>query len=293
MRDVILPTTVSGGDTPVRQPKSNGQKTILVVDDDTELREYISGHFRRHFKVKSASDGGEALRMIAESAPDLIISDVMMPGVDGLTLLHRLKKNADTHHIPVVLLSSKQDITDRMAGWDRGADGYLGKPFHIEELEALVDNLIDNRLRMKGKFSGTQDTEGKISAPEMKGNDEALLERVLKIIDQNIEDPKLNVEKLASDVGLSRAHLHRKMKDMVGMTPSDFVRTIRIRRACELLRKGDVAVTQVAYKVGFTSQPHFSTIFKSFTGFTPSEYRDGYESGQLPDTAEPRDPTIK
>lgn len=293
LRDVILPTAVTGAEAVTRQPKSNGQKTILVVDDDTELREYISTHFRRHYKVKSASDGGEALRLIADITPDLIISDVMMPGVDGLTLLQRLKKNADTHHIPVVLLSSKQDIADRMAGWDRGADGYVGKPFHIEELEALVDNLIDNRLRLKGKFSGTQDTEGKISAPEMKGNDEALLERVMKIIDQNIEDPKLNVEKLASDVGLSRAHLHRKMKDMVGMTPSDFVRTIRIRRACELLRKGDVAVTQVAYKVGFTSQPHFSTIFKSFTGFTPSEYRDGYEAGQLPDTAEPRDPTKK
>lgn len=293
LRDVILPTAVAGAEAVTRQPKSNGQKTILVVDDDTELREYISTHFRRHYKVKSASDGGEALRLIADTTPDLIISDVMMPGIDGLTLLQRLKKNADTHHIPVVLLSSKQDIADRMAGWDRGADGYVGKPFHIEELEALVDNLIDNRLRLKGKFSGTQDTEGKISAPEMKGNDEALLERVMKIIDQNIEDPKLNVEKLASDVGLSRAHLHRKMKDMVGMTPSDFVRTIRIRRACELLRKGDVAVTQVAYKVGFTSQPHFSTIFKSFTGFTPSEYRDGYEAGQLPDTAEPRDPTKK
>lgn len=281
-RDFLLPSMPVGDNGPVRQPRSSGQKSILVVDDDKELREYISAYFRKHFKVKVAADGAEALRIIADSLPDLIISDVMMPGVDGLTMLQRLKKNADTHHIPIVLLSSKQDIADRMAGWDRGADGYIGKPFHIEELEALVDNLIDNRLRMKGKFSGSQDTEGKIAPPEMKGNDEALMERVMKIIDINIEDPKLNVEKLAVEVGLSRAHLHRKMKDMVGMTPSDFIRTIRMRRACELLRKGDVAVTQVAYKVGFTSQPHFSTIFKSFTGFTPSEYRDKSESGELP-----------
>ncbi len=263
--------------------KSGGQRTVLVVDDDIELRDYICSHLAKHYKVKSASDGEEALRIVADKAPDLIVSDVMMPVMDGLSLLQRLKKNADTHHIPVVLLSSKQDIADRMAGWDRGADGYVGKPFHIEELDALVDNLIDNRLRMKGKFSGAQDTDGKIAAPEMKGNDEALMERVMKIIDRNIDDPKLNVEKLAQDVGLSRAHLHRKMKDMVGMTPSDFIRTIRMRRACELLRKGDVAVTQVAYKVGFTSQPHFSTIFKNFTGFTPSEFRDRSEAGELPE----------
>lgn len=289
VRDVILPIATPGETETVRTPKSAGQKTILVVDDDTELREYISSHFRKHYKVKSASDGLEAMRIVADTPPDLIVSDVIMPGLDGLTLLNRLKKNADTHHIPVVLLSSKQDIADRMAGWDRGADGYVGKPFHIEELEALVDNLIDNRLRMKGKFSGTQDTEGKISAPEMKGNDEMLLERVMKIIDRNIEDPKLNVENLAQEVGLSRAHLHRKMKELVGMTPGDFIRTIRMRRACELLKKGDVAVTQVAYKVGFTSQPHFSTIFKSFTGFTPSEYRDKSESGEVDIPAAPND----
>lgn len=283
VRDVVLTSVLSQPDSNERPVKSGGQKTILVVDDDVELRDYIYEYFSKHYKVKSASDGSEALRIIADKQPDLIISDVMMPMVDGLTLLHRLKKNADTHHIPVVLLSSKQDIGDRMAGWDRGADGYLGKPFHIEELEALIENLIDNRLRMKGKFSGVQDTEGKISAPEMKGNDETLLGRVMKVIDQNIEDPRLNVEKLAQDVGLSRAHLHRRMKEMVGMTPSDFIRTIRMRRACELLRKGDVAVTQVAYKVGFTSQPHFSTIFKNFTGFTPSEYRDQVERGDVPD----------
>lgn len=285
VRDVVLTSTLPQPENEERPIKSGGQKTILVIDDDVELRDYICGYLGKHYKVKSAPDGGEALRIIADKQPDLIISDVMMPVVDGLTLLQRLKKNADMHHIPVIILSSKQEIADRMAGWDRGADGYLGKPFHIEELEALVENLIDNRLRMKGKFSGVQDTDGKIAAPEMKGNDEALLDRVMKVINQNIEDPKLNVEKLAQDVGLSRAHLHRRMKEMVGMTPSDFIRTIRMRRACELLRKGDVAVTQVAYKVGFTSQPHFSTIFKNFTGFTPSEYRDQVERGDVTDEA--------
>lgn len=281
-RGYVMPVTQENTERRERQTKQGGLKTLMVIDDDSELREYICGQFSRHYKVVGVQDGAEALRLIGDSKPDVIISDVMMPGLDGLSLLRRLKGNADTHHIPVVLLSSKQDIADRMAGWERGADGYIGKPFHIEELEAMVETLIENRQRLKGKFSGAQDTEGKIAPPEMKGNDELLMERVMKIIDRYIDDPKLNVEKLSQEAGLSRAHLHRKMKDMVGMTPSDFIRTIRMRRACELLQKGDVAVTLVAYKVGFTSQPHFSTMFKNFTGFTPSEYRARVDSGDEP-----------
>lgn len=271
-RYVILPTSPSESS---QLPKTNPHGRIysmLVVDDDTELREYICSHFSKRFKVKGAADGGEALKIVATSQPDIIVSDVLMPGVDGLTMLRRLKGNADTHHIPVVLLSSKQDVADRMAGWDRGADGYLGKPFHVEELERVVDTLIDNRLRMKGKFSGAQDT-APAPAEEPKSGDTQLIEKIVKVIETSIEDTGFNVEELSNKMGLSRAHLHRKMKDNVGMTPSDFIRTVRMRRACELMRAGKVPVTLVAYKVGFTSQSHFSTQFKNFTGFTPSEYR--------------------
>lgn len=271
-RYVILPTSHSES-SPLPKTNAHGQTySMLVVDDDTELRDYICSHFSKRFKVKGAADGGEALKMVASMQPDIIVSDVLMPGVDGLTMLRRLKGNADTHHIPVVLLSSKQDLADRMAGWDRGADGYVGKPFHVEELERIVDTLIDNRLRMKGKFSGAQDT-APAPTEEQKGGDAQLIDKIVKVIEKSIEDTGFNVEILSSRMGLSRAHLHRKMKDNVGMTPSDFIRTVRMRRACELMRSGEVPVTLVAYKVGFTSQSHFSTQFKNFTGFTPSEYR--------------------
>lgn len=279
-------THTDGASVHKARPSTMG-KRVLIVDDDTELRDYLSSYLGQSYKVKSASNGVEALKIVSDWQPDLIISDVMMPEMDGLTLLKRLKSNTDIHHIPVVLLSSKTAIADRMQGWDRGADGYLGKPFSAEELESLIDTLIDNRLRMKGKYSGAQDTEGKIEDPNVKGNDEQLLERIIKVINIHIDDPQLNVEKLSLEVGVSRAHLHRKMKDLIGMTPSDYIRNIRIRRACIYLRKRDLEVTQAAYKVGFTSQSHFSTHFKRYTGFTPSEYRVKCLSGNAPELPDP------
>lgn len=270
---LMLAGASPAGDLPSKAAPLTAGRKILIVDDDVELRAYVAALLSRYYKVKEASDGNEALKIVADWKPDIVVSDVVMPNMDGLTLLKLLKCNSETNHMAVVLLSSKTAVADRMAGWDKGADAYLGKPFNMDELMALVDTLIENRLRMKGKFSGAQETEGKINAPEMKGNDEVLLDRIMKEINAHIDDPELNVERLASEVGVSRAHLHRKMKDLIGMTPSDYIRNIRLKRACELLKRHDIEVTQVAYKIGFTSQPHFSSHFKRYTGFSPSEYR--------------------
>lgn len=253
--------------------RRNSSSRILVVDDDAEIRSFLADILSGFGKVTEAINGEEALRNIIESQPDLIISDVVMPGMDGLTLLKTLKTNVDTNHIPVILLSSKNDVADRMAGWDKGADGYIGKPFNVEELQSMVDNLIDNRLRLRGKFSGAQQQEGKIETPELKGNDKTLIDKIVREINDHLEDPNLNVEKLCQEVGLSRAHLNRKMKELFGLTPSEFIRNVRLRKACELLRQPDVDISQIAYSVGFSSQPHFSTAFKRFTGISPTEFR--------------------
>ncbi|MDE5672901.1 MAG: AraC family transcriptional regulator, partial [Duncaniella sp.] len=154
-----------------------------------------------------------------------------------------------------------------------GAVGFIGKHFIVEELQAMVDNLIDNRLMLKGKFSGTQQQDGKIETPDLKGNDKVLIDKIVSEIDSHLDDPNLNVEKLCQEVGLSRAHLNRKMKELFGLTPSEFIRNVRLRKACELLRQPDVDISQIAYSVGFSSQPHFSTAFKRFTGISPTEYR--------------------
>lgn len=253
--------------------RNNASLKILVVDDDAEIRAFLADTLSNIGKVSEATNGEEALRKTLDSKPDLIISDVVMPGIDGLTLLKTLKTNVDTNHIPVILLSSKNDVADRMAGWEKGADGYLGKPFSIEELQSMVDNLIHNRLRLRGKFSGTQQQDGKIDTPELKGNDKILIDKIVKEINDHLEDSELNVEKLCQEVGLSRAHLNRKMKELFGLTPSELIRNVRLRKACELLKQPDVDISQIAYSVGFSSQPHFSTAFKKFTGISPTEYR--------------------
>lgn len=267
------PELTAGNPQTVRRNRQNPSSKILIVDDDAEIRTFLSDILSGLGKVTEAINGEEAMRSIMESQPDVIISDVVMPGMDGLTLLKTLKSNVDTNHIPVILLSSKNDVADRMAGWDKGADGYMGKPFNVDELQAMVDNLIDNRLRLRGKFSGTQEQDGKIETPELKGNDKTLIDKIVTEINDHLEDPNLNVEKLCQEVGLSRAHLNRKMKELFGLTPSEFIRNVRLRKACELLRQPDVDISQIAYSVGFSSQPHFSTAFKRFTGVSPTEYR--------------------
>ena len=258
-------------------------RRILFVDDDKELRDYIRRQLEESgYKITTADNGADALKIINEGNIDLVICDVKMPVMDGLTFLRLMKSNVDTHHIPVIMLSSKNEIADRIEGWDKGADGYLGKPFNIEELDTLIDNLIGNRLKLKGKFSGAQNVDASKAAPELKGNDEALMEKIMSIINSQIDNPDLNVEMLGRSVGISRVQLHRKLKDIIGMTPSDFIRNIRLKRACLLLQKPDVDVTQVAYAVGFSSQPHFSTAFKRYTGFSPTEYRQRCLRGDVP-----------
>lgn len=265
-------------------------RRVLVVDDDKELSEYLRSHLESlGYKTATAVNGADALKIVGEGNIDLVLSDVKMPVMDGLTFLRLMKSNVDTHHIPVVLLSSKNDIADRIEGWDRGADGYLGKPFNIQELDTLIDNLIGNRLRLKGKFSGAQDAESKIEPLELKGYDEALMEKIMRIMNEQIDNPDLNVEMLGQSVGISRVQLHRKLKELIGMTPSDFIRNIRLKRACRLLQKPDVEVTQVAYAVGFSSQPHFSTAFKRYTGFSPTEYRQRCLHGDVPPEPETPD----
>lgn len=260
-------------DSPARAQRKKSGQTILVVDDDAEIRRYVATSLGALYNTVTAANGNEAMKILLNKNIDLIISDIIMPEMDGIALLKAIKGNMTTNHIPVILLSSKYEVKDRMEGWSKGADGYIGKPFKMDELISMAENLIDNRLRLRGKFSGVQEQTATIDAPDVKGNDRKLVERITAIINENIESQDLNVGRLSEEVGISRAHLHRKMKELLGMTASEFIRNVRLRRACELLKNRDIDITQITYLVGFASQPHFSTAFKRFTGFTPTEYR--------------------
>lgn len=272
-RNVMPRGAAVAAETPSKKSRRYSSLHILVADDDPEIRDYITDALSSFGRVTAVTNGREALRTVNETDIDIVISDIMMPETDGLTLLKTLKSNVSTNHIPVVLLSSKNETADRTAGWEKGADAYIAKPFSIAELQSIIDSLIDNRLRLRGKFSGAQQQDGKIDTPELKGNDKVLIDKIVQVINENLDDSGLNVERLCQEVGLSRAHLNRKMKELLGLTPSDFIRNIRLGKACELLRQPDVDISQIAYSIGFSSQPHFSTAFRRFTGLSPSEYR--------------------
>ena len=248
---------------------------LLVVDDDLEVAQYIKNELGTWYKIDTAPNGKEALKMLlVDSGYDLVVSDVMMPEMDGISMLKQLKGNPNISDIPVILLTSKAEVSDRLEGLKKGADAFLAKPFNMEELHILIDNLIDNVRRLRGKFTGAQRQEDKIENVEVKGNNDALMDRIMKTINANLSDPDFNVERLTADVGISRAQLHRKMKEITGISTGEFIRNLRLEQAARLIREGKINVTQVAYSVGFNNQTHFSTVFKRHYGMTPTEYAE-------------------
>lgn len=268
-----IPSIVPTAGSSPRPSKSGHRFRIMVVDDDQELREYIKASLGSSYKVVTMPDAESALKEISEKLPDLIVSDIRMDGIDGISFLHRLKTNMATQHVPVILFSSAADSDERVKGWKTGADGYLAKPFTIDELESMISGLISTRSKLKGKFSGSQESVNEIEAPKVKGLDEDLMDRINGYINDNLSNPSMNVDGLSEAVGLSRSQLHRRMKEVVGVAPSDYIRNVKLNKACEMLSQGDIDISQVAYSLGFNAQSHFSTLFKRYTGMTPTEYR--------------------
>lgn len=227
-----------------------------------------------YYKVITACNGTEAYQIALSQRVDLIISDVVMPDMDGFELLKRTRGNANISHIPFVLLTSQTEYDSRLKGWNVGADAFLAKPFQIEELLLICENLITGRIRLKGRFGMDQEVEEKMKTIEVKANDEYFMERLMKAINENLEDSKFSVEDLAEAVGVSRVQLHRKLKTLTGNTTTEFIRNIRLKQAAKLLKERKVNVSQIAYLVGFTNPTLFSIAFKKFYGCAPSEYAD-------------------
>lgn len=247
---------------------------ILIVDDDPEIANYINCELGQYYKFDHMPNGREALKVLLSQQYDLVISDLMMPEMDGLTLLRRIKKHPQISQIPVIMLTSKAEVEYKLEGLKTGADAYLAKPFNMEELHIQIDNLIDNIRRLRGKFSGAVDQEQRIEKINVKGNDDEFMERVMRSVNANMSDCNYNIDSLAKDVGISRTQLHRKMKEITGISSGKFLRNLRMEQAAKLLREGKVNVSQVADKVGYQDLAHFSTAFKTYFGVSPSEYQE-------------------
>ncbi len=258
------------------RPKSQSNFRVLIVDDDVEIGDYITQELGTYYHITAVTSGREALRLLlnpeADKQFDLVVSDVMMPEMDGFTMLRMIKTNMNISHIPVIMLTSKAAVANRLEGLEKGADAFIAKPFDMEELHVVINNLINKNLRLKGKFSGSQQQKDKVVEKVVKGNDEALMERIMKVVNEHLSDSDFNVEMLTKEVGISRAQLHRKMKEMTGIPVTEFIRNIRMEQAVRLLEEQKINVTQVAYTVGFSNLAHFSTVFRKQFGVSPTEY---------------------
>ena len=259
----------------VRPKASGGNYRVLLVDDDAEITNYISTELGRYYRFGTCQNGKQAIGELLSGDYDLVVSDVMMPEMDGFTLLRMIKTNSNISHIPVILLTTEAAVANRLEGLGRGADAFLPKPFILDELHATIDSLISNRLRLKGKFSGAQLQAGKVEQADVPDNDKMLMDKIMKSINKHIGDSDFDIEMLCSEVGMSRTQLHRKMKEMTGISTSEFIRNIRLEQAARLLKERHVNVSQVAYSLGFTNTGHFSKVFKQHFGVPPSEYVKG------------------
>jgi DNA-binding response OmpR family regulator len=244
--------------------------SILIVEDNNDLRQFIINNLQQDYHVLSASNGEEALAIAMTNVPSIVLSDLMMPVMDGMKLTGKLKSDERTSHIPVILLTAKNEPESRIEGLNTGADDYLTKPFSNEELKARISNLIRQRKLLADKYK--ERIVVLSSEKESESMEEKFLQKALRSVEQNLDDPSFSVVKMAEDVGLSRTQLLRKLKALTGISPNEFIKDIRLQRAAELIRQKADTVTQIGYRVGFNDQSYFTKCFKKKFGVAPSEF---------------------
>ena len=265
-------------DIPVilNQP-TNRRLTLVIAEDDDEIRSYLESELEKDYETHTCVNGREALAEVHRVMPDLVISDVMMPEMDGNTLCAKIKSNTGTNHIPVILLTAKSRDEDKLEGLETGADAYIVKPFNMDILRRNIINLINSHRLLRLKYERNDDLEEQIDEILVKTPDEKLLDRIMVCINKNIANSDLSVDMIADEAGISRVHLHRKMKELTGQTPHDFIRNIRLKKAANLLANQGMNVTEVMYACGFANSASFSTVFKKFYGMSPRDYMREHE----------------
>ena len=249
--------------------------TILITEDDDEVRGFLERELSLHFKIRTAANGKDALRVLEEEEISLVVSDVMMPEMNGFELCRTIKSQLPFSHIPVILLTALTDERQRIFGITGGADDYIQKPFHTDYVKIKIIHLLQERQKLRERLlEKLRDNKLLLSEPEkVESIDDAFLRKFAEQIEAVYADPEYNVEKLSETLGLSRGHLHRKIKELTGTAPVEFLRTYRLNKATQLLRQNAYTVSEVAYRTGFSSPAYFSKCFKAVYGVTPTEYQ--------------------
>ena len=247
--------------------------SLLIVEDKQDLREFLKNALKDKFKkIYQAENGLVALEVIKQQQPDIIVSDVMMPQMNGYQLCKEIKENLNISHIPVILLTARADSESQMLGYKLGADAYLPKPFEMEMLLSVIQNQMRNREYIKSRYRGNQF----ILSPQeatFSNADEQFMIKLNEMIDQNLSQPDLDVKFLTAQMAMSRTSLYNKIKELTGMGANDYINRRRIDKAIILLTQSDMSITEISEQVGFTYQRYFSTLFKEMKGMTPSQFR--------------------
>jgi len=251
---------------------------LLIVEDNEDMRTYIKSYLTDSYNIIEAVNGKEGAEQAIEHVPDLIVSDLMMPKLDGNEMTIQLKSDERTSHIPIILLTAKASKESKLEGLETGADDFLTKPFDADELLIRIKNLIEQRRRLRkllSKHIGDVFQTSIINEATGKAIskiDVQFLEKATSIIDNRMADPKFSVEILAGEMAMSQMQLYRKLKGLTDLSASDFIRQLRLMKAAKLLKEGELNVIQVSYEIGISSPSYFAKAFKERYGVTPSDY---------------------
>ena len=243
---------------------------VLLIEDDIDILNYLEDELSGYYQIIKANNGTDGWKLAFERIPDLIVSDIMMPGMDGLQLCKKVKSTIETSHIPLILLSARTRIEQEIEGLETGADEYIHKPFHPRLLKLKVDKIIEAREVLKQQFAkSTSFTAKEITVTSA---DEKFLQKAIDFVKDNLADTDLNIEKMSSALNISRVHLYRKLKAITNQNPTEFIRTIRLKQAAYLLKLGKLNVSEIAYSVGFNSHQYFTNSFQKYFNMSPTEY---------------------
>ena len=251
---------------------ANVSPVILIVDDSDDFRLFMKDSLKNDYQIKEASDGAKAWELIPTLQPDIIVSDVMMPDIDGIELCKLVKNDIRTSHIPLILLTARSAEEQKLEGLESGADDYITKPFNFEILALRIKKLLQLRQKRQENFSGKMEVNP--SEITITSLDEKLIQKAIQYVEGNISRCELSVEELSRELGMSRVHLYKKLLSITGKSPIEFIRVIRLKRAAQLLRQSQQNISEVAYQVGFNNPKYFSKYFKEEFGVLPSTYQE-------------------
>jgi signal transduction histidine kinase/DNA-binding response OmpR family regulator/ligand-binding sensor domain-containing protein len=250
-----------------------GKSKILVVEDHADMREYLREELENEYEIMDAVNGEDGLKKALTFGPDLILSDIMMPQMDGIEFCKKIKTDERTSHIAIILLTARSSQEHKIEGFETGADDYIVKPFHSKELQIKIHNIIETRKKLREKFSKLLQIEP--SSIEITSVDQKFLKRAIDLIEKHIDDTEFSVEVFSKEIGMSRVSLYNKLKSLTNYSVQEFIFAIRLKRAAQLLRESGMSVTEIAYNVGFKDPSHFSKLFKKQFGVSPKSYIGG------------------